>query len=238
MQSVQQPRVVTYGRKRHGRRKRARRRRLTVLVALVIGILLLVVDPALIGLGHGSSSGSTLTPLQERIVSIAQNQIGYHSDPSDTYCNRFSAYWQSGTADCGNGNRDEEWCADFAAWVWRQAGVPFVYQFINGDINSSSASFYEWGVAQGTWHPYGSGYVPEPGDVAVYGLDTTTLVAVHVAIVISNSPGARGPNVVNGDGDHSGFSVVETGTDQYFADTHSNNARLAGFVSPTPTTSG
>ena len=36
---------------------------------------------------------------------------------------------------------------------------PCVYQFINGDLNSSSASFYEWGVRHHTWHPVGSGYV-------------------------------------------------------------------------------
>ena len=41
--------------------------------------------------------------------------------------------------------------------------------------------------------------------------------------------------MVNGDGDRSGFSVVETGTNQRQADTgHADNAPLAGFVSPTP----
>ena len=56
------------------------------------------------------------------------------------------------------------------------AGVPLVYQYINGDLNSSSASFYEWGVRHHTWHPVNSGYVPQPGDVAVYGLNVSALV--------------------------------------------------------------
>ena len=49
--------------------------------------------------------------------------MGYQTDPSDTYCNKFSAYWDAGVDDCGNDNLDEEWCADFAAWVWKQAGA-------------------------------------------------------------------------------------------------------------------
>jgi hypothetical protein len=115
-----------------------------------------------------------LSPLRSRIVELAERELGYTTDPSTTYCNKFSAYWRAGTADCGNANLDEEWCADFAAWVWQQAGAPVTYQFVPGDLNSSSASFYEWGRDRGTWHPLGSGYIPQPGDVAVYGLDTAS----------------------------------------------------------------
>ncbi len=227
-----QPRVVTYGRRRRSRRQRIRLRRLAILGVVALALLILASDPGLIGLGHEGLGGSTLTPLQDRIVSIADSQLGYRTDPSNTYCNRYSAYWQSGTDDCGNSNRNEEWCADFAAWVWRQAGVTFEYQFINGDINSSSASFYEWGVAHGTWHTYRSGYVPQPGDIAVYGLDITTLTAVHVAVVTSMSQGEKGPNVVNGDGDRTGFSVVEAVGDQVYAETDARQARISGYVSP------
>jgi hypothetical protein len=173
----------------------------------------------------------TLSPLRSRIVAVADSQIGYQSDPSGTYCNKYSAHWVSGDRDCGNANMDEEWCADFAAWVWQRAGVSFVYQYINGDINSSAASFYEWGMAQGTWHPAGSGYVPLPGDVVVYGLDASTLVAQHVAVVTKYVPGEKGPDVVNGDGDRTGFSVVEIGNDQFLADTR-GGAPISGYVSP------
>jgi hypothetical protein len=174
-----------------------------------------------------------MTPLQARIVAIARSQIGYSTDPSNTYCNKYSAYWVSGNDDCGNNNLDEEWCADFAAWVWQKAGASVDYQYINGDLNSSAASFYEWGEANGTWHPIGDGYMPQPGDVAVYGLDASALVAQHVAIVTSFTPGQRGPDVVNGDGDRTGYSVVETGQDQVVADIpHGSGAHLSGYVSP------
>jgi len=162
---------------------------------------------------------SHLSPLRAKIVAIAESQVGYQTEPPDTYCNKFSAYWSSGSATCANGELSEEWCADFAAWVWQKAGVPVTYQYINGDLNSSAASFYEWGVRLHTWHPLGSGYVPQPGDVAVYGLDASQLIAAHVAIVIGYKPGAKGPIAVNGDGDLTAFSIVEVRNDEYYADT-------------------
>ncbi|MCU1493870.1 MAG: hypothetical protein JWO62_1634 [Acidimicrobiaceae bacterium] len=122
-----------------------------------------------------SKSKTTLSPLRRRIVALAESQLGYRTNPANTYCNKYSEYFISGVADCGNANLDEEWCADFAAWVWKRAGARVVYQYINGDLNASSASFYEWGVRMHTWHPVGSGYQPVPGDVAVYGLDVSTL---------------------------------------------------------------
>ncbi len=101
---------------------------------------------------RASLQGETL---RQRIVTIARSQLGYRTDPPNTYCNQYSAYFVAGTDDCGNSNLDEEWCADFAAWVWLKAGAQVDYKFITGDLNSSAASFYEWGVAHGTWHPVG-----------------------------------------------------------------------------------
>jgi hypothetical protein len=176
---------------------------------------------------------SRLSPLRSRIVSIAESQVGYRTDPADTYCNKYSAYWHVGTNTCGNSNRDEEWCADFAAWVWKTAGAKMTYELNPGDINSASASFYLWGVEHGTWHPIGDEYVPEPGDIAVYGLNTGTLTAKHVAVVTGFDAGSRGPDVVNGDGDRTGFSLVEAGRDQYRADAaRGSQSTVSGYVSP------
>lgn len=103
-----------------------------------------------------------------------------------------------------------------------------------GQIDAGAASFYEWAVVHGTWHPATSGYVAAPGDVAVYGpslgADPT---AAHVAIVTGDRAGGDGPDAVNGDGDRTGFSVVEAGADQLRADAgHHADAVLAGYVSP------
>jgi hypothetical protein len=180
--------------------------------------------------------GSSLGPLRARIVALAQSQIGYRTDPADTYCNKFSAYWDAGTDTCGNDNLDEQWCADFAAWAWKQAGAAVSYRLAPGYLNSNSASFYVWGTDHGTWHPVGSQYTPQPGDVAVYGLDTSSVTAVHVAIVVVAGDDAA-PDVVNGDGDRTGYSVVEVGNHQAFADVQERGAPLSGYVSPTPATS-
>jgi hypothetical protein len=204
-----------------------RRRRLVAFV-LVVGVL---------GIGAGVAAthfdnGPALSPLRARIVAIAQGQVGYVTDPQDTYCNKFSAYWDAGADDCGNGNLDEEWCADFAAWVWKEAGALVAYQLAPGYLNSDSASFYVWGTDHGSWHPVGSGYVPQPGDVAVYGLDTAAVTAVHVAVVVGVTGENGAPDVVNGDGDRTGYSVVEAGDRQAFADVKGKGAPLSGYVSP------
>jgi hypothetical protein len=69
--------------------------------------------------------------------------------------------------------------------------------------------------------------------VAVYGLSLgADPSAVHVAIVIDDAAGELGPDVVNGDGDRTGYSVVETGTDQARADAGNGDSILAGYVSP------
>jgi hypothetical protein len=180
-------------------------------------------------------SEATLARLSvpQRIVAVAQSQVGYRTEPSNSYCNKFSAFWNAGTAGCPSGEKAEEWCADFAAWAWHEAGVPFTYGYAPGEINGGVVSFYEWGVANGQWHPATSGYVASPGDLAVYGLSLgADPSAVHVAIVTNDAPGQPGPDVVNGDGDGTGFSVVETGTDQSRADAGNGNSVLAGYVSP------
>jgi hypothetical protein len=70
------------------------------------------------------------------------------------------------------------------------------------------------------------------GDVAVYGLDTSAVTATHVAIVTANTGNPAAPDVVNGDGDRTGYSVVEVGDNQAYADTKGHGAPLSGYVSP------
>ena len=169
-----------------------------------------------------------------RIVAIANSQVGYSTAPQHSYCNKFSAYWSAGTSGCPIGEMSEEWCADFAAWVWQKAGVRLTYGYNPGQLNAGAASFYTWGLANRAWHPATNGYVAAPGDVAVYGLSLGAHPsAVHVAIVTDDPRGQHGPDVVNGDGDRTGFSVVETGTDQTRADAgHDHDSTLAGYVTP------
>jgi hypothetical protein len=173
--------------------------------------------------------------LRQRIVVVAESQIGYRTSPTQTYCNKFSAFWRSGRiAGCQPGERSEEWCADFAAWSWRVAGAHVPYGYGSDELNGAAASFCTWGVANERWHPARDGYVAQPGDVAVYGLSISSSgpSASHVAIVTSDPPGQRGPNVVNGDGNQTGFSVVECVTDQSVTRSGHHVSVLSGYVSP------
>lgn len=222
---------------RKGPALRPRRRRLLLSLLGLVSVFVAVLV-ALSSTGHPPEARApvprapTLSPLRTRIVAIADSQLGYRTDPANSYCNKYSEYFVAGATDCPGSLRDEEWCADFAAWVWKRAGATVVYQFIHGDLNSSSASFYEWGVRTHTWHPVGSGYRPQPGDVAVYGLNIADLYAAHVAIVVGVTKGERGPTAVNGDGDQTGFSVVERETNEYRADVAGHGPLLSGYVSP------
>lgn len=47
--------------------------------------------------------------------------------------------------------------------------MPFTYGFAPGDLDGGAVRFYEWGVANGEWHPATSGFVASPGDVALAG---------------------------------------------------------------------
>jgi hypothetical protein len=109
------------------------------------------------------------------------------------------------------------------------AGVSFTYGFGAGDINAGSASFYQWGVAHGTWHAAGSGYTPRPGDAVIYGLNSAGTDADHVAIVTSYTPGEAGPNVVNGDWWSSGNGGVVAANDQTTA---TGSDGISGYVTP------
>ncbi len=172
------------------------------------------------GSGGGSSIGS-------KIASIAKGQEGVEDKPADTYCNPYTAHWGDGTA-CSGGLRANEWCADFAAWAWQQAGVSFTYGFKSSDINADANSFYYWAAAHGTWHAAGSGYTPQPGDVAVYG--SSPGGASHVGIVVSN--GSSGPNVVNGDWEIDYPSTFPTAVYYQTNESSEGGVHVVGYASP------
>jgi hypothetical protein len=58
------------------------------------------------------------------------------------------------------------------------------------------------------------------------------VTAVHVALVTAGTDDPAAPDVVNGDGDRTGFSVVEVGGAQAYADAAGQHAPLSGYVSP------
>lgn len=114
----------------------------------------------------------------EQQLQIWQSQPGYNTTNFPYAANGYLVY---------SGGIYEEWCADFVSWIydqandplmsggnWRQAGVSEIQS-----IGEQNQSF--------TWHPAGSNYIPQPGDLAVHDIDGQ--LDGHVNIFISSSGG-------------------------------------------------
>ena len=151
--------------------------------------------------------------------------------PRHSYCNKFSAYWDAGTATCPSGLRSEEWCADFAAWAWKQAGADFTYGWRpatstpHRPASTSGPSTTAPGIRPApATRPGGRRRGLRPRPDHRHRRPCRRRHQLHA--------GRPGPDVVNGDGDRTGFSVVETGTDQYRADTPGGGSPLSGYASP------
>jgi hypothetical protein len=143
------------------------------------------------------------------IADVAQQNVGVGDTPASTSfsrdCNPFTAMVGVGASTSGCGvdptfgvqDENEEWCADFAKWVWEQGGVTAGLS----TLDPSSASFYQWAIDQGQNPVFDSG-TPQVGDAIVFypGSDTApnATYADHVGLVVGvNSNGTL--NLANGD---------------------------------------
>ncbi len=90
--------------------------------------------------------------------------------------------------DYTDGNANEEWCADFVSFVYKEAGAPFS----NGERSGWDEYNANYIQNQGfSYHPANSGYIPKPGDVAYFDYS-----GGHVEIVVK---GGRHPTFIYGD---------------------------------------
>ncbi len=202
-----------------------------------VALLMTLLCAIALGSALVTSAASAETE-REAIVAAAESQDQYHGkvaeSPTGSECNPYTAYWGDGTA-CSNGERSNAWCADFAAWAWKQGGANFTYGFSGSDINAWSASFYFWGLATGNWHPLSSGYSPQPGDVAVYGNLTEAPGPGHVGIYVSGS--ASSPTVINGNWEPDYQPPARVYEQSGESNTGVSGGVLDGYVSP-PGSSG
>lgn len=111
-----------------------------------------------------------------RIVAAAEGELGFGEVPPGSnggpYVQKYG---------CSDG---EKWCACFASWVWRSAGVDMPF-------TKNAFDPGRWGASKGLWHPAGSNYNPLPGDLVefTYG---------HIGVV----EGVAGKNTVSIDGNY------------------------------------
>src|ERR1019366_10328734 len=121
------------------------------------------------------------TPLLRRIVlkaaSYDQQHRFFETDPHGSYCNPFTAaYGRGSTSGCRAGYSAEEWCSDFAQYVWQTSGIQ-----TNG-ITAWAATFVEWGAAHHHVQ-FGTHFTARPGDAIVWGT-RSPLYGTHVAIIV------------------------------------------------------
>jgi len=141
------------------------------------------------------TSHASAATLRDSIVSVAQRELNddsrnYEYRGSDN-CTYYSGQvtgwplcgptgWRGGTT---NGDGVYSWCANFAKYVWREAGVADL-----AGLNTWARSFREYGLDNGTYHSRGSGYAAQPGDAIVFDWDANGVID-HVGIVRSRSGG-------------------------------------------------
>jgi len=134
-----------------------------------------LLDPEAWTYSFTTPSGEGSFPGSASIVAAVASQIAPDPDPG-YYCNPYGP--------C------EQWCALFATWAWRQAGVPIPSYPFTGSI-------YDWAADHRTLLPPTA--TPDPGDAVLYGTgpqDPDT--SVHVAIVTMVWPDGA---IVTVDGD-------------------------------------
>ena len=160
----------------------------------------------------GATTTTSISPVRQSIVCVAQAELkkwtSHQLKPIDGYL----AYSQ---------NRVEEWCADFASWVYNQAKDPL--QSPNWNI-PAVVNIQAVGQAGGkfTWHPVG-GYTPQPGDLAIHG-------GQHVNIVVAVS--GKNMTLIGGDqgpGPYPGGSYVSQYSEPISAGPGDG---ITGYVSP------
>ena len=119
-----------------------------------------LLDPEAWTYSFRSATTEPTLPDSSAIVAAAASQIEPDPD-TGSFCNPYGP--------C------EEWCALFATWAWRQAGVPIPSYAFVGYISS-------WAASHGVLLPPTA--TPDPGDAVLYGTGPQNVyTAVHVGIV-------------------------------------------------------
>ena len=143
-----------------------------------------------------TTTGPAAAVERSRVVAVAQAEMADGDRnverPAGSNCNYYTGVlrtWKSSSG-CGVADgvqfRDSDWCADFAKYVWRAAGVPYaeVAETAGGVLTGWASSFRDYGTRHGTWHTRASGYTPQPGDAVVFDWDQSGDID-HVGIVTS-----------------------------------------------------
>lgn len=165
-------------------------------------------------------SAQAASTTAERIVAIAEANLGKKA------CSTNSAggtgYYTSCT---GAGGGPEAWCADFAKWVWAQAGAN-----VDG-LTPAAGSFGEYGPVGGT---------PQIGDAVLYNYNGHGY-ADHVALVVAIYPNGTFDRIAGDEGNHTSFATSTVDRDGPFRSavgSTDSGQTLSGYVAPRGSSSG
>ena len=175
-------------------------------------------------------------PLTSKVVLLAESQDQDHQHiletPLGSNCNPYTGYFGRGsTKGCTGHTASEEWCSDFAQWVWARAGVDTT------GITGYSFTFVNWGQAHGTFKP-GATNNPRPGDAVVWGY-LKSGVGDHVGLVVGVKgklidvvSGNAGPPTAQGDN----VAVWHQGYFDPSASSAQGGDSIVGYISPLQST--
>ena len=157
---------------------------------------------------------ANLSSIRQNIVCVAEQEL---------------QKWTSGQLAPGSGyltyseNRHENWCADFASWVYNQAGDP---------LGPTDSPTNNWNISyvpnlkappqdttKFTYHDV-AGYTPQPGDLAIHGDH-------HVNIVV----GVSGSQITLIGGNQSSYDLEQSSVSTYQTD-FTDGGDVTGYVSP------
>ena len=130
------------------------------------------------------------TGLADRVIDIAQSQLGYIEKSSDFNLDDF-------TANAGRNNytkymrdlgfnqsvlteEERQWCAYFVRWVFQNAGVPDSEYIRSGYVPNWRAHF----TNKGKFHERGT-YHPKPGDLVIIANLNKGWPNAHIGIIES-----------------------------------------------------
>jgi hypothetical protein len=119
-------------------------------------------------------AGRPASSVGQAIVNAALPEVGVSEQPPGSNDSPRIAQFRQATAGSGVG----PWCAYFASWAARQAGVPLGDQ---GQGFGSVSDVYAWAQKTGRAIPNGADAHPQAGDLIVWGGE-------HIGIVQSVDP--------------------------------------------------
>jgi hypothetical protein len=178
---------------------------LTVVVGGAIGgSASAVLDPLI---GVDAPAGAALTS-RAAIVNAAAGEVGYGASPGQ--CQKYASM-------CA------DWCAMFAIWCWRTAGVtPLPDTFVARGVGAWGQGQHAW-----KWRPPAERGDPRPGDIVVYGAPGY-ITGGHVSIVESvNADGT----ITTIDGNFNN-RVVRRIINPLTARAGGNSLPIGGYVAP------